>query len=29
MNKDSSSKNDLTWPVDTKLIPKYIPNDLK
>ena len=29
IDKDSSSKNDLTWQVDSKFIPKYIPNDLK
>ena len=29
MDKDSSTKNDLTWQVDNKFISKYIPNDLK
>ena len=28
MAKDICSKNDLTWEVDNKFIPKYIPNDL-
>ena len=26
---NSSSKNDLTWEVDNKFIPKYILNDMK
>ena len=29
MAKDITSKNDLTWKVDNKLIPKFVPNDLK
>ena len=29
MAKDSTSKNHLTWEVDDKLIPKFVPNDLK
>ena len=29
MDKDSSTKIDLTWQADNKFIPKYIPNDLK
>ena len=29
MAKDITSKNDLTWEVDNKFIPKCVPNDLK
>ena len=29
MAKDNTSKNDLTWEVDNKFIPKCVPNDLK
>ena len=29
MAKDITSKNDLTWEVDNKFIPKFLPNDLK
>ena len=29
MAKNVTSKNDLTWEVDIKLIPKFVPNDLK
>ena len=29
MAKNITSKNDLTWEVDIKLIPKFVPNDLK
>ena len=29
MAKDNTSKNDLTWEVDHKFIPKCVPNDLK
>ena len=28
MAKYIASKNDLTWEVDNKLIPKFVPNDL-
>ena len=28
MAKYITSKNDLTWEVDNKLIPKFVPNDL-
>ena len=27
--KDNTSKNNLTWEVDNKLFPKFVPNDLK
>ena len=29
MAKDITSKNNLTWKFDNKLIPKFVPNDLK